>query len=193
MSSNLKNIFVIFAPGGGGSHLANLISTDKNFTSRFDVKDYYDNTNTAHYANQKSLLQKDKIDLKKILKSQGVYHSHLHSFLGFGFAKVLKKQFVILTMPELHSKGFNRMKSLFPTYNSHLIYEELKWLYTTDNLSKFLNINEPCIEINGQDLFEDENFIDNLATKCKDFGLSIDKNMCYETHRVWLSKIFKNC
>ena len=186
-----KNIFVIFAPGSGGNHLANLISTDKNLNSRFDIKDYNDNTDRAHYFNN-SLLEKDKINLKKVLKSSGVYANHLYAFKGNGFAKLMNLQFTILTMPELHSKGYNRMKSLYKYYADLYLYQELKWFYTKDNVTKLLDINEPCIEINGQDLFEDKNFIDNLSTKCKDFDIFIDKNVCYEAHRLWLSKIYKD-
>jgi len=186
-----KNIFVIFAPGSGGNHLANLLSTDKNLTSRFNSNDYNDNSDRAHYFDT-TTLEKDKINLKEILKNPGVYASHLFQLLTYRFITLVKKQFVILTIPKWNSQGHNRMKSLYNTYNNSYFYLELKWLYTEYNFKKLYNIQDKCIEINGQDLFEDNNFINNLFEKCKELNINLDKDLCYQAHRLWLSKISKD-
>ena len=47
VENKIKNVFVLFAPGLGGNHLANLISTDSRFQSRTTL-DNYKNSNTKY-------------------------------------------------------------------------------------------------------------------------------------------------
>jgi hypothetical protein len=42
------NIFILFAPGLGGNHLANILSLDSRFQSRANDKVYAGTTDTAH-------------------------------------------------------------------------------------------------------------------------------------------------
>ena len=47
-SLTVDNIFTVFAPGCGGNHIANLVSTDSRLISRFGIDDYKDTSDTAH-------------------------------------------------------------------------------------------------------------------------------------------------
>ena len=187
-SLTVNNIFTVFAPGCGGNHIANLVSTDSRLISRFVIDDYKDTSNKAHYFDNK-ILEKDQIDLKKIVNEKRSYGSHFFEFGGFGFAKLIKKSFIVIKMPRENSIGHTRMKKLYPAFEDSYFWYESKSLYTAENFVKIFDITEPCVEINGEDLFEGENFIEDLVTQTKRIGLDIDKELCNKAHELWLAKI----
>jgi hypothetical protein len=186
--SIVNNIFTVFAPGSGGNHISNLVSTDPRLISRFELNDYKDKTNKAHYFDNK-VLDKDNIDLKKILNEKRSYGTHFFEFGGFGFAKLIKKSFIVISMPDEDSKGHTRMKELYPAFQDNYFWYECKSLYTASNFIKIFDIQEPCVEINGNDLFEGRNFIKDLLDKTKTLGLDLDADICKSAHDLWLSKI----
>jgi len=187
-SSTVNNVFTVFAPGNGGNHIANLISTDKNLTSRFNIEDYKDTTNKAHYFDN-NVLSKDNIDIKETVSKNRSYGTHFFEYSGFGFAKLIKKKFVIITMPEERSKGYNRMSQLYPAFKDSYFYYEMKSLYTKENFIKCFHIDDEIISINGDELFEGKHFITHLLDETKKLGLSLDKQLCNQAHSLWLSKI----
>jgi len=187
-SLTVNNIFTVFAPGCGGNHIANLVSTDSRLISRFVIDDYKDTSNKAHYFDNK-ILEKDQIDLKKIVNEKRSYGSHFFEFGGFGFAKLIKKSFIVIKMPRENSIGHTRMKKLYPAFEDSYFWYESKSLYTAENFVKIFDITEPCVEINGEDLFDGKNFIDDLVTQTKRIGLDIDKELCTKAHELWLAKI----
>ena len=44
-----KTLFILFAPGLGGNHVANMLSTSDEFNTRFNDNDYDDNAINAHH------------------------------------------------------------------------------------------------------------------------------------------------
>ena len=82
-----------------------------------------------------------------------------------------------------------RMKKLIPAFENSYFWYESSSLYTAQNFVKIFNIIEPCVEINGEDLFEGKNFVDDLVTQTKKIGLDIDKELCTKAHELWLAKI----
>ena len=46
------NVFVLYSPGTGGNHLANLISTDPNLNTRWHKDDYNQMDDNAHTTNE---------------------------------------------------------------------------------------------------------------------------------------------
>ena len=186
-SLKINNIVTVFAPGCGGNHVANLISTDYRLKDRFKINDYKDNTNKAHYS---PILTKENVDIKKILHESGSYVTHFFEYpAGVGFVKLLKKKFVFITMPEEGSKGYHRMCKLYPQYKNNYFYHEMKSLYTKENFIKLNNLNEELVSISGNELFENKLFINYLLEETKKLGLLLNKQICEQIHSFWLSKI----
>jgi len=165
--------------------VSNLISTDPRLLTRFTLDDYTDKSKTAHYFDDFVIK-----DLKKTLKQKRCHPYHFFSYPGQKFASLMKeKSYIVINNPSTGSIGYNRMKKLFPKIDCELFWHELSCLYTAENFKKVYEIKDPCIDISGDAIFEDLNFVEYLADKTHKLGLTINKEICHKAHHLWLNKI----
>jgi len=188
----MSNVFTVFAPGGGGHHVANLLSTDSKIIDRFDM-DYYRNSsdNLFHCENfDNEQLKPKNIDLEKMLKGSRAHACHFFEWESFVFAKLLKdRKFIMITLPNYGSRGHHRMCDMNEAYKEEYFYYEMKALYTNKNFKKVFDLQEQCLQINGNDVFSSGKFIDSLTAQAKTIGIDLDKDKCAEAHSLWLSKL----
>lgn len=178
-----KNIIVLFSPGLGGNHVANLISTDKRFEKRATLEQYKNhNERNAHfYTEQNAIFIK-----KNLLK---VHCLHLGSFLWHCDAiKQNLSDFVLLVIniPNQNTSAYTR----YVSFNNNLPYylvEEQKTLYSHDNLMK-LTQHKDFHFISSEIIFSEniDAFINFTHTQ---MGITVDVATCKSMHHYWYSKI----
>ena len=67
----IENLFVIFPPGGGGNHLANIVSTSPRFVTRFTPEVYEDsNRHKTHPIGGKDNIISENSTYSTILAGQ---------------------------------------------------------------------------------------------------------------------------
>ena len=117
IKAQVRNLCVLFPPGFGGNHIANLISTSSKFTSRFNVNDYNIADKSAHYASIMNLQIKDVITQQHKLKNQSnVICGHWSEYYWLEQQQLLEvfpnRQLMIIEMPLYNSAIAIRAKEL---------------------------------------------------------------------------------
>jgi hypothetical protein len=132
-------MFVVFAPGMGGNHLANIVSLCRPYRSRFDIDVYNSDATTFHADNNTHLT------IEQLEQGPGqVIPCHLAEYLWHRdkIEQLLpNRKFIVLefqpfsrnTVWQLRSAKFN------PAYNNIFQLEELATFYSVDTFSKLTN------------------------------------------------------
>lgn len=183
----MKNIFVLFSPGTGGNHLANLLSTDIRFAERSKVQDYLAHVkNNAHTSNIQNL---NLLDIALLSSSNNVLCGHFGEYHWLSLSGLLKKftgrQIFILEVPDRDTFAWARYKSLYPMNN--YFYEEQRSLYTIDMVRKVFNehdiVSLPCELLFDSDLTKLFRYIS------KESDLDLHHQKCQQMHTIWYKRI----
>ena len=207
----MKNFYFVRQPlGGGGHHLANLMSLDATISPRSpEIKskqewialliNHYNNTDihTHFNNNQDSLIVSDpdwKSEVERLdqnLSSVHVGHAANFDWAEHVLDQLPSKRYILLTFNTLESRNIvkQREKAIFDTetLKNEYYVEELCHMYNRwfkDAIICDDDINCP-IEI--QDLFV-EDAVPVIAKINKHFGLNIPLDQAQELHRLWFSK-----
>ena len=181
------NVFVLYSPGTGGSHLANLISTDPNLNSRWSKDDYNKMDDNAHTSNAN--LSKP-IETWYNKNNKHVFCSHLGEFLWwrerYGPQILGRKSYQIVSLynnidfPKRH-----RFPRLLEWYQWEYIYAEQCELYKRQNLRQILSdknlYHVPLSDLCDHDI---EVF---LKTHLKQFNCDVE--LCKFAHKQWMEKL----
>ena len=92
-TSGNKNLFIIFVPGLGGNHLANIISLDQQYQTRFYLDGYKDikDSENAHFSTVRNLeLDSIKNNLDSLIGKNNVFCSHLAQYQWFAESEYSK-------------------------------------------------------------------------------------------------------
>ena len=183
----MKNIFVLFSPGTGGNHLANLLSTDCRFVQRSSVDDYanHDSTN-AHTAKVENLTISD---LEKLPDSNNVLCGHFGEyhwlFLNGTLEKFQNRQIFIIEVPSRDTLAWSRYTKLYPM--NDYFYEEQRSLYTIALIEKTFDehdiVSLPCELIFQSDPTQ---LCNHIAGEC---DLQLDLPSCTQMHNIWYEKL----
>jgi hypothetical protein len=193
-----RNLFVIFAPGGGGNHLANMLSLSEPFTSRI-TQDSYDNldgnAHTPTIQNMKLSCVRDNID---ILKNQSnVFCGHWLEYQQLRNSELIdyfpNREFFVITVPNpasTNTRALRRLLNYDKTLSVSWILYELSLLYRVEHL-RFL-CNEPTAIwrwVWPDHLFDDSitALVENLKSQGLDLNLDIDQ--LQPLHTKWLQSI----
>jgi hypothetical protein len=187
-----RNIIVLFAPGLGGNHLANIISTDSRFQPRTSVKTYQENTTSnAHFYNIQNLdltaLPDIDCDKNHVLCGHwGEYYwAKIHNHL----TRLPNRQLIIIKVPVIGSLAYDRMlKYTRLTVNQYLV-EEQRSLYSMDVIEKCMQEHD-LVEVTTELMFC-ENIDSILAFLSDQMDLNLDPLVCKAMHKVWFEKINK--
>jgi len=183
----MKNIFVLFSPGTGGNHLANLLSTDKRFTTRCKVADYSDHTGFNAHTSQIKNLSLDDVD--RLKDNNNVLCGHFgeyHWLFLFGLIeKFNNRQIFIVQVPERNSFGWERYTNLYPM--SDYFYEEQRSLYSIEIVQKIFN--EQDIVSLPSDLLFQPNFNNLQEYIRKECDVDMYKQDCEQMHSIWYNKL----
>lgn len=205
-SDNSTFYFVRFPLGGGGNHLANLISLDASFGSRIPgldkelyqtelIKTYNKSNLTGHLSTQLHIHDHQWIDIVDQLdsKSNSVYTGHACSFIwGRSTLNSLKnKRYILLTFKSDKSMEILKKRELaiFNTSSLENSYyaEEIRYLYNGWIQEDNQIADDINLEIEISELFQD-NINDLLSKINKKFNLNIPHNTAKELHDEWINK-----
>lgn len=187
--SSRKNIFVIYPPGAGGNHIANMLSTDRRFQFRANVQDYVNHEhNNAHVTKIKNL---NRLHVEKISSLENhVLCGHWAEFywlLNDGIVeKFPNRQIVIVKFPKQSSIAYHRFLKQNNVNSEYLIQEQTS-LYTTKIVQSTFGEFD-IFEIDSDMIFNTS--LDNFFKFTdQEMNLSLDINQCNQMHRVWFYKI----
>ena len=170
------NVFVIFAPGLGGNHLANLIATDPRYYSRATVDQYQTTKKYAHHS-----LNANLADINIISYDNNVLCGHFGELYWLDRSLFEHKQVVIIEIPkDKNSFAYKR----FQTYNHDLpdyIVEEQRSLYTPEIIKRVTGISD-YYTIPAESIVNETSPVDLLI----DMNYNIDKKTCEQMHTEWI-------
>jgi len=186
----MKNIFVLFSPGTGGNHFANMLSTDTRFNQRTTVSDYkaHDRPN-AHTSKFKNL---QPAGIKKLPAEGNVLCGHLGEYYWLNDSGLLRKfcnkQLFILEVPQCGTIAWNRWNTYNQFDKSHTyLREEQRSLYTIKVIEMLFREND-IVSLSCELLFQsDLTKLFNLISSQSD--ISLNKDACNSMHKIWLEKI----
>jgi hypothetical protein len=182
--------FIIFAPGTGGNHLANLISTDFKFLSRVD-QNFYNNLNNDAHPKPDFLFENV---INRPPDNNIVTCCHLSNYL-WNQTKIDKifanKKFLVIEFPgPARNKLFNkRLLQLYPYYySSEFLMEELATVYSVETIKKLID-SQDITPVAADKIFNKDltMLIDFLYT---DFGLVLDQSSKF-MHDKWIKMLEK--
>jgi hypothetical protein len=192
MTGAHKDIFVLYSPGLGGTHLANLLATDARYTTRATSRDYADhNEFDAHIGTQLTLAN-DNIPSTGILNN--IYCGHFGTYVWKmlsieSMKKSVEPQLIIINIPGTNSLGFTRWTMFNPFVNNEYSQAEQKILYSPFVYQKLFGHSD-YFTIDSQLIFQNSSnqLIDYVETE---MNFLLDHNECKKMHEIWIDKIKK--
>ena len=170
------NVFVIFAPGLGGNHLANMIATDPRYDSRASVDQYKKNKLYAHHSPNRNLTQ-----VKILYPNWNVLCGHFGELKWFDTTPFDEKQAVIIEVPtDKKSYAYKRWQ----TYNKYITeyhVEEQRLLYTPELVNTVHGIADHYT-INAESIVSKTCPVEQL----KNMNFQIDQETCEQMHSEWI-------
>lgn len=192
-----ENLFIIFPPGSGGNHMANLIGLTDRFIRETDYNKYQELSNVpadnilkpAHYSPLKNLDFKDISEhFDMLIARSNVFCSHLGEYLFYKdlYRKFPNRKYLIFTLPKFRtSKTQFRMEK----FNSNTVipgytWEEQRILYTWENIS-LLYAEDDFFIFDPEMLFGDPAILfDYIETT---FCTKLNRPLADEVHKIWQS------
>ena len=188
----IENLFVIFAPGLGGNHLANLIGLSSRFTRHADFEKYQPGIKTAHITNIMNLQEKLLLDnLPQLQNQSNVLCGHLAEYLWIQQKKIDKfftnRKFLIVTFPEKFSAAYDRLLKCCPYMIRDYWFYEQRSLYSIQYLEKLFDEHD-FFTINAQDIFTEN--VDQIVKFIEsELHAQIDINLTQKLHTIWYKSI----
>lgn len=186
----IEHLFVIFPPGAGGNHLANIISTSPRFVTK-NLDSYTDDI-VAHVHSKpgQNLLFSDN-ELKLIATASSVQCGHFAEYM-WNKSQIEKflvnRKYLVVEFSQDHRTDFflHRMSTFIPLYNYPYLLEELATWYSLEYFSKITGEHD-LTKINVDLLFSDNTakIVDYLNDQ---FGLELDHLTVSKLHQQWLKK-----
>lgn len=186
----MENLFVIFAPGCAGNHLANIISTSNRFTKRY-TDDIYDASDVKAHPSENRNHELTERDFLALQNQSNIFCSHLAEYLvsrSLTEKYLQNRKYVIVEMPPESRNNFfiNRTSSLYPVYRDLYFFEEISMLYSIQNFSRLVNETDMTSVTVDKIFFEDA---EPLVIKLNsELGLNLDINTVSAIHTKWIEK-----
>ena len=184
-----ENLFVIFPPGAGGNHLANIISVGNRFSSRFYVGNYKNLVGNAHVSNIKNL-QIDQATIDQLKTTSNVLCGHLAEYLWAQdlVCQLPNRKYLVLEFGSTLSDVVrNRMIKLYPAYQDNYFVQEIATLYSQRYVEQILGETD-FFRLDVNVLFQ-EDVSDLLTSIEQDLDLNLDRFEIQELHNKWLLTI----
>ena len=192
MEKNSSNIFILFAPGLGGHHVANMLSTDKRFMQRATLSDYENHLKKRSDAHIKIDVNNDLMlsnDQNKVLL--------LHfGTLIWDYEKVKKfknRKILIIEFPKnKNTLAFKRFADYNKNFylNNKYMFQEQRLLYSQCIIEKLVS-EKDFFNIESEKIFDDNfDFIYDFVLNT--MNLNIDYNLCKNMHDKWINTIKKS-
>lgn len=180
---------MIFPPGAGGNHLANIISVGNRFSLRFDINNYHNLTGNAHVSNIKNL-QIDQDTIDQLQSTSNVLCSHLAEYLWVqDFVNQLpnRKYLVLEFGSALSDTVRKRITKMYPAYQQEYFLQEISTLYSQQCVQRLTGETD-FFRLDVNVLFQ-EDVSDLLNSLEQDLHLNLDKSVIQELHDKWLQTL----
>jgi len=181
------NVIIIFSPGLGGNHLANMISTDPRFHNRTSVKDYLESTRAdAHFSSLQNLNNLDELQQT----DNNVLCGHLGEFIWTEYMAITSRfkslQIVLIETPKDHTSVAYQRWQDYSQMNSYFQAEQ-GVLYSQDVIERITGITDMNF-MPSESLFNKTAPIEIL----QEMNYNIDAEQCTKMHTHWFeNNLFK--
>lgn len=178
----------MFAPGLGGNHIANLLSTSNEFLNRFSSHDYNTSEPNAHFFNITNIELEDISDNIDILSTQNnILCGHWASYYWLMQSDLSKhfnnRQILIIEPPSYGTMAYERLIKHVTAYTNHYFYEEMKLLYTIETMQKMFD-DDDFFVLNADVIFQ--NSINTFIEKAEEeFCIKLNSTLCKTIHDKW--------
>ena len=194
-----KNIFIIFAPGLGGNHLANIFSFDNNYRTRIENDTYEKNQKNAHVKLQNIDLKSMRENFDQLVGRNNVFCGHWSEYVYFKESDLNQhfqnRSFCVIQPPQKNSPFYHRLLHVTLPYHNKgtdpWLISEFIMLYKRENITKLINEVESHFVYIQPEMLIDKN-IKELVNYVNNQGLNIhpDIEKAQACHNLWLSKNF---
>lgn len=190
------NIFILFAPGLGGNHLANILSLDSRFRSRANDEVYASAAVTAHVKLQNINCQSIEKHLDQLVNQNNVFCGHWMEYVELKKSKLIEhfpnRIFCVIQMPKSNDRFYHRLLSKNPDATPWLLHE-VALLYRTKNIKKLIDEKESSfVDIHPHMLCNQDITVLLDDVKNQGFDIKVDIEKAQRWHNVWIDKNFKN-
>ena len=175
----MNQINIVYAPGTGGNHLANLISLDDRYSLSVDMSVYDSGVENAH---QLTPRQNENIQINT---------HHIGRFITQCIRQPvdLDSINILILLPPRDEKNlaYQRMTSYWPVYKDNFVFFEHTQIYSPFLMSCLLEKN--WCTIDSSCLFSKD--LKSITSILDQFGISINLDDSMVIHKKWLDKIQK--
>ena len=178
-----KNIFVVFSPGLGGNHVANMISTADGYLTRATADQYNKHTDeNAHF-------DENYYNLDFEDTSTRVRAMHFSEFIGHSekIQNVKNRQILLLSLPRHVSLAYRRYQDYHKNLMKTYLYEEQRLIYSQKVIER-LTTETDFVKLDTELVFRENinDFINFIKNK-----MNIQPNIteCEQMHHAWFEKI----
>jgi hypothetical protein len=180
-----RNIFIFFAPGLGGNHISNLLSTDSRFGQRLAVSEYLNIKQNAHHAEVINTSIIDKLDPT----ANNVVCGHFGEYIWKKeyISHFVNKQALIVTLPLDRNTLASLRHEEWVTHNGYMRQEQ-HTLYQPQSIASMFGITD-CFSIDVNELLFTSSIDDFLLFTEDHMGLKLNINDCKNMHLQWYNKI----
>jgi len=201
-----KNLFIVYIPGLGGNHLANILSLSDKYATRFDPNSYNDqlfgNTHSTLTTDVKLKINSIKTNLETLKKQNNIFCGHLYMYhqimcleknlIADNFPN---RSYLVLQMPKVNTRAYRRILSWSVIQNQDEKISELpsmvadvSLMYYPNHVKTILNEDADFYGINPDLLFADNIGFLLIALR-KRFGITIDRVLAQELQTKWLNSL----
>lgn len=188
----IENLFVIFAPGLGGNHLANLIGLSDRFNRQYDINGYKPGIANAHLSNITNLQEQTLLpNLLELQNQSNVFCGHLAEYLWIQQKQIDKffvnRKFLIITFPEKNTAAYNRLLKICPSLSSDYLFYEQASLYSIQYMSKLFDEYD-FFTLSSEHIFTEHP--DQIVEFIKsELYTKIDIDTVTKLHNIWYPSI----
>jgi hypothetical protein len=172
---------IIYPPGTGGNHLANLISLDKKYSLDLDLSNYDSNDFSNPHVHQSRPRKNEKIKINLF---------HMGSFIVECRQETIgqNSKNILILLPQFSesSLAYNRLKYWSKEYQNRYLYNEHSQIYSKYLMSKLLN-QKLLFTMDSSLLFDQD--VSHLMRFLNSLNVTVDLNEILNYHNKWLKKI----
>lgn len=185
-----ENLFVIFPPGAGGNHLANIIALSGQFNRAIDYSQYDNIKGPAHFSKIQNL-EITSEEMQSISTQNNVLCSHLAQYLwcqDLVKEHLPNRKYIIVDLNNAGTQVRKRMNKSFFPYQHDYMWEESSTLYS----SKYFNLltGETDYFYVNVGMIATPDIIPLLTYLNTDLGLSINQDSVTKIHQKWYNSNF---
>ena len=183
MTMTKKNVFVVFSPGLGGNHVANMLSTADGYLLRATAEQYAAHTDENAHFNE-NYYNLDFADTSLRIRAM-----HFSEFIGHTdkIQTIENRQVLLLSLPRQVSLAYRRYQDYHKNLMKAYLYEEQRLIYSQKVIEKLTDETD-FIKLNTELVFDESinGFVDFIQNK---MNIQLNISECEKMHRTWFNKI----